>query len=75
MIDCIKTGNIIEIESYISFLTENTYQVFLVEEYNNILNARGLKDKMPLDWNWKDPNNNNVFQRYIDAGIPRSEYQ
>ena len=72
LVDYIVAGNIIEIENYIKFLTKNTYQVFLVEEWNRQLNAIGLKDTMPQGWSWKT---GNVFQRYVEAGIPPSEYQ
>lgn len=67
-------GNREKINAYVDFIRENTYQVFLAEKWDNELRICGLRDKMPTGWNWEDPSNNNVFQRYVAAGIPESEY-
>ena len=72
--DYIKSGQYAKVDAYITFIWENTYQVFLIEKWDNKLRTLGLRETMPSGWNWEDNLNNNVFQRYIDAGIPESEY-
>ena len=72
LVDYIVKDKFFEIENYIDFIANKTHQVFLSEKYNNQLNVIGLKDTMPQWWSWKT---DDVFQRYIEAGIPPSEYQ
>ena len=74
LIDYIKCDNQHKINAYIDFIWTHTYQVFLVDKWDRKLNAFGLRDTMPTGWNWEDPSNNNVFQRYIEVGIPKEEY-
>lgn len=73
LIGYIKSGDQIKINSYIDFIWANTYQVFLEEKWDGKLRACGLRDTMPTDWNWEVPGKNNVFQRYLDTGIPKEE--
>ena len=74
LIGYIKSDDQIKINAYIDFLWTNTYQVFLGKEWDNKLRTCALTDTMPAGWNWEEPSNNNVFQRYIVAEIPEEEY-
>ena len=74
LIGYIKSGEQNKINAYIDFLWNNTYQVFLTKDLDDRLLALGLQYSMPKDWNWEDPENNNVFQRYIVAEIPEEAY-
>ena len=74
LFDYIKNGCYSKIDLYIDFIFQNTYQVFLTEQWDNKLSELGLRDNMPKGWNWEEASRNNVFQRYIEAEIPQSEY-
>ncbi len=74
LVGYIKSGNQVKINAYIDFIWKNTYQVFLEEKWDKELEKCGLREKMPAGWDWEDPLNNNVFQRYVEAGIPAKEY-
>ncbi len=73
LVSYIKNGNRSKINNYIAFVWDNTYQVFLEEKWDNELKKHGLQEKMPKGWCWDAPGTN-VFQRYVDAGIPEKEY-
>lgn len=75
LVGYIKSNNKDKINKYIDFIWSNTYQVFLRKELDDKLRESGLHDTMPVGWSWEDPANNNVFQRYIEAGIPEEEYR
>lgn len=75
LVGYIISDNKDKINKYIDFIWSNTYQVFLRKELDDKLRESGLRDIMPKGWNWEDPANNNVFQRYIEAEISEEEYR
>ncbi len=70
----IEEGDQKSIDGYIDFIYNHTYQVFLESTWDNQVNLL-YKDTMPDAWNWMDPENNNVFARYISASIPTWVYR
>ena len=61
------------IDAYIDFVFYNTRQVCMEKTWDDQVN-RLYKDTMPDNWNWKDPENNDVYARYVSAGIPACVY-
>ena len=74
LVDYIIKNQLKDAEDYIDFVWNKTYQVFLEKKYDLLLNQCSLQYDMPSGWDWKNPNCNDPFARYIAAGIPQSAY-
>ena len=68
LLNYIISNNYEDCSGYIDFVYKNTTQIFLRSDLNKkVVNC--YNDTMPKGWNWKENNNNNPYQRYIEVGI------
>lgn len=60
-----------ELEQFLHWIENNTYQIFLTKEEDAKLNSISLKSDMPSGWDWKS---GDIFIRYKLASIRKDLY-
>lgn len=70
IINYINNKNMLELEEFLFWVENNTFQAYLTKEEDIKVNSL-YKDNMPLDWDWKT---GDIFIRYKDAGIRKDLY-
>ena len=61
-----------ELDQFLHWIENNTYQVFLTKEEDAKLNSMFLRSDMPSGWSWES---GDIFIRYKIADIRKDLYE